>query len=98
MDFNVQKKCLETRLSALSAGMLAGQGLSALARASEAQIAGRGSRASTLAGREMRAILTALDPHVIEIHDLRLERCRHIVLLLVENEIEYLDMPPRPRT
>ncbi len=61
MDFNVQKKCLETRLSALSAGMLAGQGLSALARASEAQIAGRGSRASTLAGREMRAILTALD-------------------------------------
>lgn len=59
MDFSAQKRRLETRLSALSAGVLAGQGLSALSGAV-------GEQAMTLEpnamkGPQIRAILTALD-------------------------------------
>lgn len=55
MDFTVQKRRLETRLSALSAGMLAGQGLTALMER-------RVEHASSVTKRtQIRAILTALD-------------------------------------
>ena len=56
MDFKVQKECLETRLSALSAGMHAGQGLSALARVGQPR-----GEAFNKKGGEVGAILTALD-------------------------------------
>jgi len=55
MDFSVQKEHLQTRLSALSAGMLAGQGLSALSR----DMPSRGIRGGK--STQIRAILTALD-------------------------------------
>ncbi|WP_420003438.1 TraR/DksA family transcriptional regulator [Arenibacterium sp. LLYu02] len=55
MDFSVQKRRLETRLSALSAGVLAGQGLSALSDSAGEQAISFGK------GTQIRAILTALD-------------------------------------
>jgi DnaK suppressor protein len=66
MDFIVQRKCLETRLNALSSGMLAGQGLSAFARDGvtiddEVNLLTRQSKMTSLMGREVKAILTALD-------------------------------------
>ncbi|NIZ14409.1 conjugal transfer protein TraR [Phaeobacter sp. HF9A] len=58
MDYTVQKERLETRLSALSAGVLSGQGLSALSQAE----AGRAETGRTEpGGRRISAILTALD-------------------------------------
>lgn len=52
MDFSTQKRRLETQLSALSAGMMAGQGLAALSAEGD-KLRGRGT--------QIRAILTALD-------------------------------------
>ncbi len=58
MDFATQKRRLETRLSALSAGMLAGQGLSALSDSRETAL----EQAVVMGkGTQIRAILTALD-------------------------------------
>lgn len=59
MDFSVQKRRLETRLSALSAGVLAGQGLSALSGSAGEQAVSFGPNA--MKGTQIRAILTALD-------------------------------------
>lgn len=59
MDFSVQKRRLETRLSALSAGVLAGQGLSALSGTVGEQAMTYGPNA--MKGTQIRAILTALD-------------------------------------
>ncbi|TNJ48554.1 conjugal transfer protein TraR [Phaeobacter sp. B1627] len=50
MDYVLQRERLETRLSALSAGVLAGQGIAALTEGS-----------ATNRGTRLGAILTALD-------------------------------------
>lgn len=56
MDFKVQKESLETRLSALSMGMHAGMGLSALAKVERPS-----GRSVNKGSSEVGAILTALD-------------------------------------
>ncbi|MCG7627562.1 conjugal transfer protein TraR [Epibacterium sp. MM17-32] len=58
MDFSAQKERLETRLSALSAGMLAGQGLSALTRNANTARAAHSRAGKTT---QITEILTALD-------------------------------------